>query len=393
MRQSQLASLVFRDRTTLVHIEKGRARADEQFWAVADDAVKAGGALVRAFRELEAAKHAHEQQLRTTALAEASHSLPFDLCFGTMPPSVNGRPADAEYVESIRHTNQALVRLDTIHGGNDILPLVLQVFQKAHQKVSTGAYEPAVERDLIAATGESGEIAAWLAYDADRQAVSRQIVHEALMLSRQAGDRDMELFELTHLAMQSVYLHRPAEALRIADDLVDGGILAPRVTALFAIRRGRALAQLGDQQRAFAALDSARSAVSDGTSPRDPQWTWWINETEVMWHRAMAHADLGQWPHAVPLLFEVAAKRHPAYRRAWYNDQVHLLNALVHVADWREAEPVIAEVATQVGDIGSTRTTNLLRRIVGRLGRTDTPSTVADTAADLRRHLSEQTIH
>jgi hypothetical protein len=50
-----------------------------------------------------------------------------------------------------------------------------------------------VERDLTAAAGETGEIAAWLAPDADHQAISRQIIHEALMLSRLAGDHDMEL--------------------------------------------------------------------------------------------------------------------------------------------------------------------------------------------------------
>jgi DNA-binding XRE family transcriptional regulator len=71
LRQGELARLVFRDRTTLVHIEKGRARADEKFWLAADAAVNAGGALLTAFRELEAAKQAHEQRVQAVELAEA----------------------------------------------------------------------------------------------------------------------------------------------------------------------------------------------------------------------------------------------------------------------------------------------------------------------------------
>ena len=71
VRQGALARLVFRDRTTLVHIEKGRTRADERFWQAADDAVNADGVLLRAFRELEAAKQTYEQRARDAALTEA----------------------------------------------------------------------------------------------------------------------------------------------------------------------------------------------------------------------------------------------------------------------------------------------------------------------------------
>jgi DNA-binding XRE family transcriptional regulator len=60
--QGQLARVVFRDRTTLVHIEKGRARADERFWRAVDQACAADGVLLAAFLELEAAKAEHEQR-------------------------------------------------------------------------------------------------------------------------------------------------------------------------------------------------------------------------------------------------------------------------------------------------------------------------------------------
>lgn len=74
MRQGALARVVFRDRTTVSHIEHGRERGDEQFWTAADHAVKADGVLLRSFRELEAAKHAHEQQLRDAVLVSVQAS-------------------------------------------------------------------------------------------------------------------------------------------------------------------------------------------------------------------------------------------------------------------------------------------------------------------------------
>lgn len=67
------------------------------------------------------------------------------------------------------------------------------------------------ERDLRAAVGELAQIAAWIAYDADQQATARSLTNEALLLSRLAGDRRMELFDLAQLAMQSVHLGQAAK--------------------------------------------------------------------------------------------------------------------------------------------------------------------------------------
>lgn len=67
--QGQLARLAFCDRTTLVHIEKGRGRADERFWRTVDDACQADGALLAAFVALEAAKVEHEQREREQRLS------------------------------------------------------------------------------------------------------------------------------------------------------------------------------------------------------------------------------------------------------------------------------------------------------------------------------------
>jgi hypothetical protein len=78
------------------------------------------------------------------------------------------RPADADYVQSIRETDQHLISLDSLYGGNDILPLGLRIFRAAHAKLATGRHDRAVEHDLEAATGETAEITSWLAYDADR---------------------------------------------------------------------------------------------------------------------------------------------------------------------------------------------------------------------------------
>lgn len=67
--QGQLAKVAICDRTRIVHIEKGRARADERFWRAVDDACGAGGALLAVYLELEAEKAEHEQRDRQQRLS------------------------------------------------------------------------------------------------------------------------------------------------------------------------------------------------------------------------------------------------------------------------------------------------------------------------------------
>ncbi|HEU5471025.1 MAG TPA: XRE family transcriptional regulator [Actinophytocola sp.] len=67
--QGQLAAATYLDRTTVSHIEKGRARAGEAFWVGADRVTEAGGQLLTAYRRLEAAKHEQQAAARSSDLA------------------------------------------------------------------------------------------------------------------------------------------------------------------------------------------------------------------------------------------------------------------------------------------------------------------------------------
>ncbi|MGH3907868.1 MAG: helix-turn-helix transcriptional regulator [Pseudonocardiaceae bacterium] len=69
--QGQLAIATTVDRTTVAHIEKGRSRADERFWTIADERCHADGALLAGFHTWEAAKQDHEVRAREAQLTEA----------------------------------------------------------------------------------------------------------------------------------------------------------------------------------------------------------------------------------------------------------------------------------------------------------------------------------
>jgi len=303
-----------------------------------------------------------------------------------LKPSRPALRADADYVESIRQDGRRLVELDINYGGDDVTRLAVRAFKSAYQRLASGLYVRSVEQDLRAAVGELGQIAAWIAYDADRQPLARQLTNEALLLSRLAGDRHMELFELGQLAMQSVHLGRSGEALSVADEVIDSDPRSARVAAVFRVRRARALAQLGQGSRALNELDRAESMLSDG-SDRDPDWTWWVDPSELAWHRAMSLASLDDLPAAVEQFQRAWELRPPSAIRARYNDAAHLLEAQVAVAAWRDAEATMGEALAGADDVRSSRTMALLRQVARKIERLSEglPSTLSDSAHELSR--------
>ncbi|MGI5325512.1 hypothetical protein [Actinomadura nitritigenes] len=321
-------------------------------------------------------------------------------------PAMNGT-APLDYAATVRDTNQHLIVLDSRFGGTSIADLAVRAFTTARTALATGRHD-ADERDLQAAAGETGEIAAWTLYDADRLEESRATTHEAMLLSRLAGDRSMELFELTHLALIDVHQRHSREALQIAEHTIEGATLAPRVEALFKLRAARALAQGGDRARALRTLDAASGALQESLHPRDPHWTWWLDASELNWHRGILHMELGDLEAAMPYLDEAAhgrlardpyvptiqagpvTARGEEWGRAAYNDLVHLLLALTMAEAWRETEALTATVADFTREVVSARTEVMLRSAVRKVLRTRCgPGGPSSTLADLAEQIAQ----
>jgi len=209
-------------------------------------------------------------------------------------------PATDDYLGELRHTISHLVALDGAHGGGEVAPIALRSFRLAQRILSEGRYVPAIERDLEAVTAELGELSGWLLFDAEQQDQARAVNAEALNLAHIAGDASMEWFILSNQALVSAHTGRPRGALRISQRVADRDVLPGRVQALFDVRAARALASLGDETAALRAFDRARSAFADGTTNRDPVWSWWFDERELPGHAGMMHASLGNYEKALP---------------------------------------------------------------------------------------------
>jgi transcriptional regulator with XRE-family HTH domain len=331
--QTALAALLPIDKGQISRLASGVRQPSPELARQIDDALGAGGEL---------AKLAPPRQPRQRIV------LP-DTGLG----DDRRRPMDGDDVQGLRADVDRLVALDTGHGSDGLHVVASRAFRDADLRLAQAGARPGVASDVAAAVAELGETAAWIAYDCEEHDQSRRLACDALLVARLAGDRSMERFLLSHLAMQAVQLGRPAEALSIADRVLAERPVSPRVAAIFRTRRGRALGLLGAQGEGLAELDAARQIVAQGCSGGDPPWSWWLHDAELAIQEGRLRAACGDPRGAVDAavaairLLPAGQGRDGLLHRGW------LLRWLVEAHAWSEVPAAAASL--RVGGAGSAR--------------------------------------
>ncbi|MBH1936028.1 hypothetical protein I5Q34_17425 [Streptomyces sp. AV19] len=270
---------------------------------------------------------------------------------------------------------------DNLYGGDTVAAAAVQVWRAGQRRLDRGSLPEGVTREYLAAVAEVAQVAGWLLFDADQQDASRAAFLESHMLARHAGDRSKQWFALDMLAMQNVERHRTGETLRIADELLSQAKLPPRVALLARVRRARALALAGCRRQALDDLDAVSVGLGDSLNPRDPSWTWWVNEQEAAGQRGDALLALGDSQAAVPSLqraCELAGAFRPDGRGVFYY-RVSLLSAYARTRAWMEYESTLLSVLPLLETIGSGRNRRRFRSLMHEIARdTETPAWVVD---------------
>lgn len=260
-----------------------------------------------------------------------------------------GPAADIAYM---RESAAYLLGHGDRHGGDAVASAAVQVWQSAQRRLDAGEVPEKEQRGYLSAVSEAAEVAGWLLFDAGQREAARRAFLESHMLAGHAGDRAMQWFALDMMAMLANERGHVGESRRIAEDIVSQLRVAPRVALIARVRRGGALARMGDRQRALADLDAARGGLEESLSPRDPKWAWWIDHREVTGHTAGALLNLGEAEVAAPKLvsaLELATPRGAVLYR------VGLLRVQTALAAWADAEREIHEISGLLDTIKSGR--------------------------------------
>ncbi|WKD30621.1 hypothetical protein [Streptomyces xanthophaeus] len=284
----------------------------------------------------------------------------------------------------IRALAQELVALDVAAGARWAVGTALGAVRTVGR--SRPLPQDGAER---AARAELYQVAAWIAFDAERHGVSRRLHLRALELARsdraEGPDAAVEPLILAVLAMQEEHLGRPGSSLRIASSVLARAGLPGRVAAIFHVRAARALARMGDGPRARRALGTAAELLADPPTDRDPAWAWWFDRHELDGHHGLALAALGDLGGAAALLHDAAhagGDGGPAYRMLF---AAELARVQALAGDWRGAGTAMAALVDGVPAVGSVRAL----RVMGRAARlVEDGRRVPRRTRDTARHLA-----
>ncbi|MFF4434125.1 hypothetical protein ACFYZ4_33860 [Streptomyces sp. NPDC001513] len=298
---------------------------------------------------------------------------------------MEGGPVEGEVsVAEVKALAEGLVALDVAAGARWAVGAALE----AVRTVDGGG--PVRDDAGRAAHAELFQVAAWIAFDAERHGLSRRLHRRALELARGgrgAGPATVEPLVLAVLAMQEEHLGRPARSLRIASSVLAREDLPGRVAAIFQVRAGRALARLGRGPEAGRALRTAAELLADPPTDRDPSWAWWFDRPELEGHQGLARAALGDLDAAAALLHGAAHADGdgPAYRVLF---AAELARVLALAGDWRETDTAMGALMDAVPAVGSVRALRVMGRAARLVeGGRRVPRRTRDTARHLARAL------
>lgn len=302
-----------------------------------------------------------------------------------VPPRPAGTPVPHHMADAIRARSARVIALDTRFGARDLVCPSVRAAAWAHRAAQAPFRADRDVLDVLAASAEAHQVAGWICFDAERQELSHRMTLEAVRSARAAGDRSMEYFALSQLAMQDVHLNRPAEAESICDTAADENV-AGAVATLFTLRRARAAGQRGERARAQVLIRETHSRYLEGPRAGDPAWAWWVSAPEIAWHHGMIYAELGEWARSAERF--TAAADGPGYQRAEIIAQTSQLWALAHARAWPEAEEVLVDrVLPRINEVGSVRAERQLNEAAVLLQEVR-----RSTLADAARHLRATTI-
>ncbi|MFH8407612.1 hypothetical protein ACH4FX_22880 [Streptomyces sp. NPDC018019] len=187
-----------------------------------------------------------------------------------------------------------------------------------HHMIDRGIYDEQLGQRLHALAGKFTTSLGWFSYDAGLHTQARQYFSEALNAAMLTGDDVLASRTLSNMARQAVDLNKGREAIRFARLAQTHANLwgAPtRVTALLAIREAQGHARVGDVFSCEGAIRRAWTEWERGPDDRDPDWTTFLNWSELSCLEGMCRLDLGQTGRAQKLLAESERLQDVAHSR------------------------------------------------------------------------------
>ncbi|MGH3937650.1 MAG: helix-turn-helix domain-containing protein [Pseudonocardiaceae bacterium] len=438
--QGQLAKTGNYHPSAVCHIEKGRAHGTERFWKLADERCGAQGALLDAFRTVQAAKHDHEARARKAQLEQArakaatlranvtegavpAGRVAGDECPGTAedqamrrreaiglaaritvgaslsladravldtPPGASPVPAriGRSDVARIAAMTRALMAQDKAMGGGSCRDAVLGHLRWALQLRNATASDP-VRAALNAELARLQNLAGWTSADLCLPLSAQRCYLRSLESARLAGEPLLAAHALGNLGDLYLQAEHFREALQIfqfgpipAQDASSPGMLAG-----LALDEAWAYAGLGNVDEMHRALRHAGEHYDRAQQSPDE----WVStavlpdDSDLPAGRANAYSQLASHhprfaENAVIEMTEALTLRDPTRARALLWGRITLATNQYRYGETGLANTTTELVLASVSQISSRRTIRDLTDMGAAIRRHTTDSTALDLA-------------
>lgn len=346
--QAQLAKLTITSRSSVANVETGRQHVSREFWASADAALHADGALTQASDAVEAAaqqelamaaRQSGPLQVVSPGAGSQGPASPVSAAISTaeagtwedMLAAAAGRArehaARAAVTEigpgTIEQLTADVTRLSRAYVSAPPLPLfaaMQQSLSQIHGELDRRAY-PAQARDLNFLAGALCALMANASLDLGREEAADKLARAAWTHAQVIDHGPLMGWARGTQALAAIWDSRHADAIQHAEEgLADVGAGGGRVR-LHAIR-ARALAACGDFAQAGAAITAAAQARA-GIVPDDLQvglgGEFAFDDAKLAYYQALTLADdhdpvaLGHAARAAIRLYQALPTRARSY--------------------------------------------------------------------------------
>ncbi|MES9558788.1 MULTISPECIES: helix-turn-helix domain-containing protein [unclassified Streptomyces] len=214
-------------------------------------------------------------------------------------------------IEHYAQLRRVMIQTDNLIGPRHVLPALQQHLVRLGTRRRAARGVDAAQ--LLALETRYEELAGWLAQDIGDERTAHGHTAKALDASHITGDSDLTAYILGRKAQLAVDTGHPADALGLAAAALRTARPGSRLEVIAVMHQAHAHAILGDATEALRDYDTALTLL--GRAHDDGVWGSWLDEAYVSTTRARSLAALGQYEQAAAG-FDVAIAALPtAYRR------------------------------------------------------------------------------
>ncbi|WP_218917332.1 twin-arginine translocation signal domain-containing protein [Luteipulveratus mongoliensis] len=268
----------------------------------------------------------------------------------------------------LRQRTARLRRLDNVLGGGDTFRIYLAEYRATKKKINEGTYSEATGRSLISVLAEQAQQAGWAAFDAGEQDKAVRLYQASQVAAEAAGESLLVGNALAFLAYEQIQSD-PREAVRLATASCEaaGAAAVGSAGALLHERRAWTHAVAGNACEAERALDTARSVHASESGEPDPDWSTWVDETELQIMAGRCWTELRRPLRAVPILESVLETFDDAYARDKALYTSWLADSYLSAGEVEESAAAANRVLDLSAGVASVRPRRQLARVIQNL--------------------------